>query len=384
MTAYLDNSATTKPCRQCVSAVVNMLENNWGNPSSLHQAGVDAMKEIISSRAVIAKSLGASSDEIIFTSGATEANNLAVLGGVNARKRLGKRIVTTAIEHESVLEAMRFLEKQGFEVVYLSPDGRGNITREQLFNAVDNNTILVSMMYVNNEVGTIMPVDAIRRAVKKAGSPALIHIDCVQAYGKSGINAKQLKADLISVSAHKVHGAKGVGALYVNKGTNLTSQNFPRTYGGEQEKRLRPGTEAAPLIAGFAAAVEAMPDINEQSLKIKELNLYARRRLAEIDGLIFNNDETASPYIINVYVPTFMRSQTILQELCANYGVYVSNGSACAKGKKSHVLAAMGLSDEMLDKSIRISFSRNNTKKDVDVLVSSLKALIEKHPRSRT
>lgn len=380
MTAYLDNSATTKPCEECINAVTNMLENNWGNPSSLHNLGIDAMKEVILARDEIAQSLGANREEIIFTSGGTEANNLALFGAVKARKRLGSRIVTTAIEHESVLQSAQELEKQGFEVVYLQPDRDGNISKKQLFDAVNKDTILVSMMYINNEVGTIMPVEAIKRAVKKAESPALIHIDCVQAYGKIPIHAKKLGADLITVSAHKIHGPKGVGALYVNKDANLTNQNFARTFGGEQEKKIRPGTESAPLIAGFGAAVQALTPTAEQKRYVRELNSYAREQLSKIDGIQFNNGEDASPYIINIYIPTFMRSQTILQELSSNYGIYVSNGSACAKGKKSHVLTAMGLDNETLDKSIRISFCRYNTKEEIDLLANALRELIEKHP----
>lgn len=380
MTAYLDNSATTKPCEECINAVTNMLENNWGNPSSLHNLGIDAMKEVILARDEIAQSLGANREEIVFTSGGTEANNLALFGAVKARKRLGSRIVTTAIEHESVLQSAQELEKQGFEVVYLQPDRDGNISKKQLFDAVNKDTILVSMMYINNEVGTIMPVEAIKRAVKKAESPALIHIDCVQAYGKIPINAKKLGADLITVSAHKIHGPKGIGALYINKDANLTNQNFARTFGGEQEKKIRPGTESAPLIAGFGAAVQALTPTAEQKRYVRELNGYAREQLGKINGIQFNNGEDASPYIINIYIPTFMRSQTILQELSSNYGIYVSNGSACAKGKKSHVLTAMGLDNETLDKSIRISFCRYNTKEEIDLLANALRELIEKHP----
>lgn len=380
MSAYLDNSATTKPCDECVSAVMNMLTDNFGNPSSLHNLGINAMKQIILARGAIADSLGVDKDEIIFTSGATEANNMALFGAAKAKKRLGNRIVTTAIEHESVLESAKELEKQGFEVVFLKPDIHGNISEEQLFEAVNKDTILVSMMYINNEVGTVMPVKSVAKAVKRAGAPALVHIDCVQAYGKVSINPKKLGADLVSITAHKIHGPKGVGALYVNKSANLTDQNFARTFGGEQEKRLRPGTECSPLIAGFGAAVRALPNANEQKKKIKELNLYAREKLSKIDGIVFNNDENTSPYILNVYVPTFMRSQTVLQELSANYYVFVSNGSACAKGKKSHVLTAMGLPNEIIDKSIRISFSRFNTKEDVDLLASSLDELVKTHP----
>ncbi len=380
MIAYLDNSATTKPSTACVDAVNKMLTESWGNPSSFHALGVSAAKEIILARMAVAESLGAEKEEIVFTSGGTEANNLALFGAVKAKKRLGNRIVTTAIEHESVLQSAEELEKQGFEVIYLEPDEYGFISEEQLKEAVNDKTILVSMMYINNEVGSVMPVDKIKRIVTRANSPALIHIDCVQAYGKIPINAKKLGADLITISAHKIHGPKGVGALYINKAANLTNQNFARTFGGEQERKLRPGTESAPLIAGFGAAVKELDLSREQKNKIKELNAYAKTKLGEIDGITFNSSENASPYIINIYVPTFMRSQTILQELSSNYNVYVSNGSACAKGKKSHVLSAMGLSNEVLDKSIRISFSRYNTKEEVDLLVNALKELIEKHP----
>lgn len=381
MISYLDNSATTKPCDACVSAVNRMLTENWGNASSLHSLGIEAMKEVILSRQAVAGSLGVNREEIIFTSGGTEANNLALFGAAKAGKRKGNKIVTTAIEHESVLQSAQELERQGFEVIYLKPDKYGFISENQLYEAVDDRTILISMMYINNELGSVLPVNKIARAVKRANAPALIHIDCVQAYGKININAKKLGADLITVSAHKIHGPKGVGALYISKDAKLTNQNFARVFGGEQEKKLRPGTESTPLIAGFGAAVKELDFSGEQSSRIKELNAYARKMLSRIDGVIFNSADNASPYIINFYVPTFMRSQTILQELSANYNVYVSNGSACAKGKKSHVLTAAGLSDELIDKSIRISFSRFSTKNDVDMLIHAISDLINKHPK---
>jgi len=234
------------------------------------------------------------------------------------------------------------------------------------------------MMYINNEVGSILPVDKIKRLVTRAGAPALIHTDCVQAFGKTAVKPKKLGADLITVTAHKIHGPKGCGALYIRKGVRI----LPRTFGGEQEKKIRPGTEASPLIAGFGAAVDALPDLKEQHQHISELNAYAKSKLRKIDGIIINSGEDASPYIINIYIPTFMRSQTVLQELSANYGIYVSNGSACAKGKKSHVLTAMKLSDEIIDKSLRISFSRYNTKNDIDKLCTALTDIIKKHPRT--
>lgn len=376
MAVYLDNSATTAPCPEAVEAVNFMMTENFGNPSSLHGAGISAMKEIISARESIAKALSCEKDEIFFTSGGTEANNLAIFGTAYANRRRGNRIVTTAIEHESVMQSIDRLEEEGFEVIRLMPDGHGFISEKELEEAINDKTILVSMMYINNEVGSILPVEKIKKAVTRKNAPALIHIDCVQAFGKIPVRPKKLGADLASVTAHKIHGPKGSGALYIRKGVNIS----PRTFGGEQEKRIRPGTEASPLIAGFGAAVNALPDLKKQSEYISGLNTYARERLGEIDGLIFNSADNASPFILNIYIPSFMRSQTVIQELSAKYGIYVSSGSACAKGKRSHVLTAMHLPDERIDKSIRISFCRSNTKEDIDILANALKELILKHP----
>jgi len=373
---YLDNSATTKPEKEVADKIYKMLTVNFGNPSSFHKAGLDANDEITRAREIIAKTLSCQSEEIYFTSGGTEANNLAIFGAAEAGKRRGNRIVTTAIEHESVLKAADELEKRGFEVIRLMPDSKGRISEEQIFDAVNDKTILVTMMFVNNEVGSILPVSSIKKAVKRANAPALIHIDCVQAYSKTEIKPEKLGADLISISSHKIHGAKGVGALYVKKGVRI----LPMMFGGEQEKRLRPGTQAAPLIAGFGKAAEMIPDYKQQAEKIKELNAYAKQELLKIDGVIINSPEEGSDYIINLYVPTFMTSQTVVQHLSSQYGVYVSNGSACAKGKKSHVLTAMKISDKIIDKSIRISFSRNTTKEDIDSLINALRETVRDYP----
>ena len=270
--AYLDNSATTKPDKAVADKIYEMLTVNFGNPSSFHKEGLNANLELRAAREKIANALSCESEEIYFTSGGTEANNLAILGAAEAGKRKGKRIVTTAIEHESVLQSVDELEKQGFEVIRLMPDKQGRITEQQVFDAVNSDTILVSMMYVNNEVGSIMPVKSIKKAVKRANAPALIHIDCVQAFGKLEVKPSKLGADLVTVTAHKIHGPKGVGALYLKKGTRI----LPRVFGGEQEKKLRPGTEAIPLIAGFGVAADLIPDLKKQSEKIKEINAYAR------------------------------------------------------------------------------------------------------------
>lgn len=374
--AYLDNSATTKPDKAVADKIYEMLTVNFGNPSSFHKEGLNANLELRAAREKIANALSCESEEIYFTSGGTEANNLAILGAAEAGKRKGKRIVTTAIEHESVLQSVDELEKQGFEVIRLMPDKQGRITEQQVFDAVNSDTILVSMMYVNNEVGSIMPVKSIKKAVKRANAPALIHIDCVQAFGKLEVKPSKLGADLVTVTAHKIHGPKGVGALYLKKGTRI----LPRVFGGEQEKKLRPGTEAIPLIAGFGVAADLIPDLKKQSEKIKEINTYAREGLLSVLGVKINSGDDASDYIINLFVPTFMTSQTVVQHLSSKYGVYVSNGSACAKGKRSHVLTAMKLDDKIIEKSIRVSFSRTTTKGDIDEFVNAIKETVVQYP----
>lgn len=374
--AYLDNSATTKPDKAVADKIYEMLTVNFGNPSSFHKEGLNANLELRAAREKIANALSCESEEIYFTSGGTEANNLAILGAAEAGKRKGKRIVTTAIEHESVLQSVDELEKQGFEVIRLMPDKQGRITEQQVFDAVNSDTILVSMMYVNNEVGSIMPVKSIKKAVKRANAPALIHIDCVQAFGKLEVKPSKLGADLVTVTAHKIHGPKGVGALYLKKGTRI----LPRVFGGEQEKKLRPGTEAIPLIAGFGVAADLIPDLKKQSEKIKEINTYAREGLLTVPGVKINSGDDASDYIINLFVPTFMTSQTVVQHLSSKYGVYVSNGSACAKGKRSHVLTAMKLDDKIIEKSIRVSFSRKTTKGDIDEFVNAIKETVVQYP----
>lgn len=374
--AYLDNSATTKPDKAVADKIYEMLTVNFGNPSSFHKEGLNANLELRAAREKIANALSCESEEVYFTSGGTEANNLAILGAAEAGKRKGKRIVTTAIEHESVLQSVDELEKQGFEVIRLMPDKQGRITEQQVFDAVNSDTILVSMMYVNNEVGSVMPVKSIKKAVKRANAPALIHIDCVQAFGKLEVKPSKLGADLVTVTAHKIHGPKGVGALYVKKGIRI----LPRVFGGEQEKKLRPGTEAIPLITGFGVAADLIPDLKKQSEKIKEINAYAKEGLLTVPGVKINSGDDASDYIINLFVPTFMTSQTVVQHLSSKYGVYVSNGSACAKGKRSHVLTAMKLDDKIIEKSIRVSFSRTTTKSDIDEFVNAIRETVAQYP----
>ncbi len=363
---YLDNAATTKPCKEAVEKIIDTLNLKYGNPSSLHKKGLEAEKEVEFARAKIAKMLNADSKEIYFTSGGTEANNIALFGAVKAQKRRGKKIITTAIEHPSVYNSVMQLEKQGFEVDFLEPNSTGEISVEQIRRIVDANTILVSVMMVNNEVGSVLPVEKIKDIIKEKNSTALLHIDAVQAFGKLPINVEQFGADLLTISAHKIHGPKGVGALYKRSGVRIE----PMTFGGEQQKRLRPGTEPVPLILGFGAAVQQIDPKNDNE-KIKGLNRYLRNELLNLKGVSINSPESAAAHIIN-FSTNKIKSETMLNFLSTK-GIYVSSGSACAKGKRSRVLSSMQLPLKRIDTALRISFSRENTQQDINELLAALK-----------
>lgn len=365
MEHYLDNSATTKVSETVAKKVYYTMTENYGNPSSLHTKGIRAEEELESARRAIAKALGVKSEEIYFTSGGTEANNLAVFGTVNRLKKRGNKIVTTAVEHSSVFEAVKNFEEQGFDVIYVKPDKSGHFFLEDFENAIDKNTILVSVMAVNNEIGTILPVEKLKKIIEVKNSPALLHCDCVQAFGKIPLKLSKTGIDLASVSGHKIHAPKGVGAIYIKKNMRIK----PILYGGEQEKKIRPGTEALPLITGFSQAVKET-DINVSYNYIRELSAYAKEKLKAVDGVIINSPDDALPYIIN-FSACGVRSETMLHFLAAKE-IYVSSGSACAKGKPSHVLSAMGLDKNISDSAIRISFCKTNTKEDVDALVEAL------------
>lgn len=364
---YLDNSATTRVCEKSAEKVLELMTQCYGNPSSLHKKGLEAQREVAHARQAVAVSLSAQPREIIFTSGGTEANNLAVLGGAAAGRRRGKRIVTTAIEHPSVLEPMRQLEKEGFEVVFLTPDADGRVPEEAVLKAVTGDTILISVMAVNNELGSIQPIEVLKKAVKRAGAPALVHVDGVQAYGKLPLRPEKLGIDLLTVSGHKIHGPKGVGALYVSKNARI----LPRTFGGGQERELRPGTEAAPLIAGLGAAVEELPDWRQAYSRMEKLRDYTLQKLSGLEGVEVNSPVEGLPYLLN-FSALGIRSETMLHFL-AQRGIYVSSGSACAKGKQSHVLKAAGLPDSRISSAIRVSFSRESIERDADALAEGVR-----------
>ncbi len=363
MEAYFDNSATTAPCCEAVKAVAEAMTQSWGNPSSLHAVGNRANALLEKSRNDIAARLSCSPEEIFFTSGGTESNNLAIMGAAHQMRRMGRRIVSTSIEHSSIDDTLNRLEAEGFEVIKLRVDSYGRVNEKDLYAAVNSNTILVSMMLVNNEIGTIMPIQAAKRAVMMARSPALIHCDAVQAFGKMPVKPASLGVDLMTVSSHKIHGPKGVGALYIRKGVKIK----PRTFGGEQEKKIRPGTEAMPLIAGFAAAARVLPDPQKELEHITMLRDYMVSKLTEIDGVVINSPPDALPYVTNISL-IGIKSEPMLNFL-SDRGICVSSGSACSKGKKSHVLMQMNLDRSRLDGPLRISFSRFTTIQEIDALI---------------
>ena len=362
--AYLDNSSTTKPSKRAVEYITKALEANWGNPSSLHRIGMEAEIALNEARETVARSLNARADEIIFTGSGTEANNTALLSVLKAQKR-GGRIITTAIEHPSVLETAKRLTDYGFEVIALKPDKNGIVPISALENALTDNTLLVSMMLVNNETGAVQPVREAAALTKRKAPNALFHCDAVQGYGKLPLNVKQLGVDLLSASGHKIHGPKGIGFLYCKKGVHIS----PLITGGGQESGMRSGTEALPLIMGLKAAVEELPRPDTQLKAQQELFDYTKDRLLSI-GAVINSAEGCLPYILNVSLLGY-RSETLLHFL-ESRNVFVSSGSACAKGHGSYVLNEMGLDRKRTDSALRISFSRYNTKEDADMLVSAL------------
>lgn len=367
---YLDNSATTKVSFAVAQTVFEALQNVYGNPSSLYTLGARAERELETARGVLSAALGAGKNgpaagDVAFTSCGSESNNLAILGLCAARKRAGDKIVTTAIEHPSVSKCMDRLEGMGFRVVRLMPDARGNIPVSAFEEAVDQQTVLVSCMHVNNELGSILPVEQIGKMLKRRKLGAAFHVDCVQSFGKLPVKAGPMGADLISVSGHKIHAPKGVAALYVRKGVRL----LPQLLGGGQEMGLRSGTQNVPYIMGFAKAVEAFR-LEENMRLARTLNERLRRGLADMGGAVVNSGEDALPYLLHFSMPGY-RSETLLHYL-AQRGVSVSSGSACSRGRKSPVLEACGLPDNIADSALRASFCGDNTTQDVDALLEGL------------
>ena len=364
---YLDNSATTKPCREAVEVMQKALTENWANPSALYSFGIDAAHALRSARSQVATALGAEHDRVFFTSGGTEADNWAIFSTAKRFGKKNKHIITTAIEHPAVLNCMKELENQGFEVTYLQPDELGRITPDTLKAALRKDTILVSIMMVNNEVGSVMPISQLAKLTHRICPDAIFHTDAVQGFLKVPFAAKTLGADLISISSHKVHGPKGCGALYISP----RLKSFPALLmGGGQENGLRSGTEGTPAIFGFAAACAALQGTFKNDIaKEKELLDELVAQLAQMAGIVVNGAHDA-PHILSLSVPGVPTQNTI--NILQDHGICVSAGSACAKGHRSHVLEAMGLSPEVMDGSFRISLSRDTTIEDLEKLANVL------------
>ncbi len=349
------------------------MTENYGNPSSLHRAGLNAQLVVDGARKAVADSIGADKECIYFTSGATESNNLALRGASAAYGRKAKKIVISAVEHASVEETAADLEKKGFEIVRVSPREDGRFYAADFVNACGEDTCLISMMYVNNETGCILPVKETFSAVKRRYPHIITHTDCVQAYMKLPVKASALCADLISLSGHKIHGGKGVGALYIKKGVRV----LPVITGGKQEKGIRSGTESVPMIAAFGAAVKKLvPTITERYEKVGGLKKYLLDKLSGIEGVVVNSPVDGSPYVVNISA-VGKRSEIMLHFL-ESKGIYVSSGSACSKGQQSGVLGQFGIRDKRADSALRISMTAETTEAELDVFCEALREGMEK------
>lgn len=366
MEHYLDNSATTRVCPEAAQAALAAMTECYGNPSSTHTKGREAKKLLDQSRAQVAALLGCQPKELVFTSCGSESDNWALLSGAEAMKRRGGHIISSCVEHDAIRRTLDELESRGFAVTRLKPDRSGAIPPEAVREALLPDTILVSLMLVNNETGAVTDIAAVSRLLKEAGSPALLHTDAVQAFGKLPFTAKGLGADLISVSGHKLHAPKGIGALYIRSGLRLK----PFLLGGGQEEGRRAGTEALPQIAAFGTACAlAKAHLPENAARMAALKQNCLDQLAAAIPELRWVESTA-PHILNLSLPGF-RSEVLMNFLEAQE-VYVSKSSACKKGARSHVLEAIGLDARTIDGAIRVGLSRYTTHEDIDALCAGL------------
>lgn len=380
---YLDNSATTKQYPEVTREMLRYMDEFYGNPSSLYQLGVDSEKAVKKARTALQKAIGMEDGRVYFTSGGTEADNMAIFGAARALKRRGRRIVTTAVEHPAVLECCKELEKQGFEVIYVGVDRNCRLDIDALRSAVNDETILVSMMHVNNEAGTIMPVNEAKQIMKEKDAPGIFHCDAVQSFGKLQLCSD---ADVISVSGHKIHGPKGTGAICIREGVNIPAF----ICGGGQESGKRSGTENVPAIAGFGLAAEMSEHgRRENSASMAQMRQRLISQLtASLDDIVINSPETAGENageccssLLNIsFLGT--RGEVLLHTLEQD-GIYVSTGSACSSNKKgqSHVLKAMGLKDKEIEGTLRFSFGRMNSIEEIDIAADKVAAAVKRFRR---
>lgn len=375
MEAYLDNSATTSCSPAATEKMVELLTQDYGNPSSLHMKGVIAEKYITEAKKKIAKTLKVEEKELIFTSGGTESNNLAIIGSALANKRAGMHVITTSIEHASVTNPFIWLSENGFEVTYLGVDEYGQIRLEELKNAIRPDTILVSIMQVNNEIGALQPIEEAGKVIKSANPKTLFHVDAIQSYGKMQIHPKKANIDMLSVSGHKIHGPKGSGFLFIKDKTKVK----PLIHGGGQQKGMRSGTENVPAIAGLAVASEEMyQNLEENRKHLFELRAYFIEEVEKIDGVSVNGkkDHDSAPHIVSVSIEG-VRAEVILHTL-EDRSIYVSAGSACSSNKPaiSSTLQSIGLKKELLDSTVRFSFSIHTTKEELDYALEVMRETI--------
>lgn len=375
MEIYLDNSATTRCFDEVAQAVVQMMTEEYGNPSSMHRKGVRAEQHVKQATEVIAKTLKVSEKEIFYTSGGTESDNMAIIGTAMANYRAGKHIITTPMEHPAVAQCMKYLEKEGFEITCLQPDSTGCISLTDLENSIRPDTILVSIMAVNNEIGTIQPIEQAGEIIKRKNSNTLFHVDAVQGYGKMEIYPRKWKIDMLSVSGHKIHGPKGVGFLYISEKVKIK----PIILGGGQQKGMRSGTENVPGVVGLAKAAELVYanmecDIN----KMYCLRDYFISRLDKIEGVKVNgaHGRKAAPHIVSVSVEN-VRAEVLLHAL-EDKGIYISAGSACSSHKPipSVTLQAIGLPKDLLGSTVRFSFSVFTTREEIDAALNALQQVV--------
>ncbi len=376
MEIYLDNSSTTRPYRCVCEKVADVMRNTFGNPSSLHRLGIAAEKEVKAATAAIAETLGARTDEIFFTSGGTESNNLAIKGVCSAAR--GRHIISTPIEHPATLNTLYSLEDEGYTVDFIPVDRDGRVILSEFEEMLTPDTILVTAMLVNNEIGTVQPISKMSAILKEKCPNAYMHVDAVQGYCKVPCTAKGLGADMISISGHKIHGPKGTGVLYIRKGTKLS----PILFGGGQQSGIRPGTENVPGIAGLGLAAQRCSKKLPESTRNMA---YLRKRLengicSRLDNIVVNTPECCAPHILNISFGG-VRSEVLLHSL-ESEGIYVSSGSACSSHKKepSYVLTSIGLDRKMIDGSIRFSLSEHNTSEEIDRTISAVCAIV---PRLR-
>lgn len=378
MEAYLDNAATTCPFIQVRQAVAEAMETGWGNPSSMHKKGIDAEAYIRKAREVIGASLKVDGKEIIFTSGGTESNNMALIGTALANQRRGRHIVTTCIEHPSVYNPMAFLEEEGFGVTYLPVDRNGRVSVEQLTDAIGEDTILLSVMHVNNEIGAVEPIEEIGKRAKAKNPSLLFHVDAIQSYGKYKIFPKRMGIDLLSASGHKIHGPKGIGFLYAADRIKMK----PIIFGGEQQKGMRSGTENVPGIAGLCAAVKGIYEGHKEKMDtLYQLKEAFINQILELEGTTVNGFsglplEESAPHIVSVSF--FQVKSEVLLHALEEKGIYVSAGSACASNHPgiSGTLKAVGVDKKLLDSTLRFSFSVFTTMEEIQYTIQALQELL--------